>query len=465
MKFKHLPIILLITYLFFLPIEANAALVATQMRYSDSLEKTRIVIDLNEEFKFEKTEGFTNRIEILLGKGTLDKNLKDIVFIDKPVRQVKLFTVEKDQLLLDIMLNEELNYTAFVLKDPWRLVIDIVKEYDIRESREIAPGLTYTQIRQSVKGRKLKSYCLTIDKNKWEVKPILAKGEILSRDKLKNIVAFHNAFAGVNASYFGSDGWVIGNLKIDNEMVGLESMTRTAFLVYPDQTMEFELLSYSGEVTLPNGVSLPIKGINRTRQVNDLVVYSSKFAKTTRTNEHGYDVVIDAKGNVLAVNPQGNSAVQPGQIVISGHGIMADYLSCLQPKDKLIFGQTMGEKADKAQHVLGAGPRLLQNKRVVVANSQENFLPDIMNGRAPRTAVGLDANGNTILYVADGRSKESSGLTLTELAYELMSFGAVDAMNLDGGGSSEMVVGDTIMNVPSDKQERRISVALGVFAR
>jgi hypothetical protein len=93
------------------------------------------------------------------------------------------------------------------------------------------------------------------------------------------------------------------------------------------------------------------------------------------------------------------------------------------------------------------------------------------SARNPRTAIGYSRDGRRYwLVVVDGRQKPySDGMTLRELAAFLRSLGAVEALNLDGGGSSTMVVRDTagfrIMNRPSDKEgERPVANALVVVA-
>jgi exopolysaccharide biosynthesis protein len=65
--------------------------------------------------------------------------------------------------------------------------------------------------------------------------------------------------------------------------------------------------------------------------------------------------------------------------------------------------------------------------------------------------------------VLDGRQSNSIGLTLLELAKFMQELGSVDAMNLDGGGSSEMVIKGKVVNKPSDGRERRIGDALLVI--
>ncbi|MBX7098112.1 MAG: phosphodiester glycosidase family protein [Myxococcaceae bacterium] len=86
--------------------------------------------------------------------------------------------------------------------------------------------------------------------------------------------------------------------------------------------------------------------------------------------------------------------------------------------------------------------------------------------RNPRTAVGLSKDKKKVyMVVVDGRSSSSAGMTCTELAALMASFGAYDAVNLDGGGSSDMYVrGIGVVNVPSDGTERVVGNHLGVFA-
>ena len=109
---------------------------------------------------------------------------------------------------------------------------------------------------------------------------------------------------------------------------------------------------------------------------------------------------------------------------------------------------------------MGAGPRLVQNGMVNVTAGNEQFPSDIRYGRAPRSAVAILKNGNYLFGVVDGRQSSSRGLTLTDWAKLLVKMGAKDAMNLDGGGSSALVVGGLLQNSPSDGRERSVGSAL-----
>ncbi len=112
---------------------------------------------------------------------------------------------------------------------------------------------------------------------------------------------------------------------------------------------------------------------------------------------------------------------------------------------------------------VGGGPVLVEGSRQRITWEEEVFFgsgigtPEMRN---PRTAVGYTADGEVLLLVVDGRQAASRGASLIELAEILLDLGAVEAVNLDGGGSSTMVVGETLVNRPSDGSERAVASAL-----
>src|SRR5690606_4566926 len=90
----------------------------------------------------------------------------------------------------------------------------------------------------------------------------------------------------------------------------------------------------------------------------------------------------------------------------------------------------------------------------------EDFRPDVL-ARGPRSAIGYDRAGQIWFLAADGRAPEYSvGLTLTELAAEMQKLGCIEAICLDGGGSTALVINGILVNRPSDGSERRVPNAL-----
>ena len=95
-----------------------------------------------------------------------------------------------------------------------------------------------------------------------------------------------------------------------------------------------------------------------------------------------------------------------------------------------------------------AGPILIRNGKIKVSTEQEVFFNTPVDGVQPRSAIGYKRNGDVIMMVVDGRQVDSRGVYLKELAMLLSQFDCEEAVNLDGGGSSSLVVNGKLINKP-----------------
>ncbi len=117
-------------------------------------------------------------------------------------------------------------------------------------------------------------------------------------------------------------------------------------------------------------------------------------------------------------------------------------------------------------YAVAGGPALLADGEMRVTVDQEVFFGTSIPDIHPRTAAGRTRDGRLILMVVDGRQLESRGASLTELASMMRDVGAVDALNLDGGGSSTLVVNGTLVNRPTGGvSEREVMSALATFCQ
>jgi len=111
-------------------------------------------------------------------------------------------------------------------------------------------------------------------------------------------------------------------------------------------------------------------------------------------------------------------------------------------------------------------PQLIKNGKIQITWEQEKTTKAFVETRHPRTAVAKLKDGKFLMVTVDGRSEESGGIGLPDLAEMLLEMGATDAMNLDGGGSTTMFAGGKVVNKPSDKEgERTVGDAILVFPR
>ena len=110
----------------------------------------------------------------------------------------------------------------------------------------------------------------------------------------------------------------------------------------------------------------------------------------------------------------------------------------------------------KMKTAIGGGPVLVQNNIVQISNNEERkFAGKAINDKHPRTAIGYTNDNKIIILVAEGRSETASGLTLTQEAEILKDLGCKEALNLDGGGSTCMLLNGKQTNTPSDKEGQR----------
>ena len=173
-------------------------------------------------------------------------------------------------------------------------------------------------------------------------------------------------------------------------------------------------------------------------------------------------------GAILAINGDYYGAQERGYVLRNGVLYRA---SAQSGTDALVIGAdgnfriiTEGETSadtlvrEGAWQVLTFGPALIKDGQVTVSSSDEVGRAMTSN---PRTAIGQISEGHYLLVVSDGRTKESTGLSLRQLAELMQSLGAQIAYNLDGGGSSTMVFQGRVVNNPTTNgrsiRERSVS--------
>lgn len=115
---------------------------------------------------------------------------------------------------------------------------------------------------------------------------------------------------------------------------------------------------------------------------------------------------------------------------------------------------------------IGGGPVLVEKSAQKVTWEEEVFFGSGVesNIQDPRSAIGYTTDNKLILMVVDGRGS-GRGATLPEMAKLMLDLGAVEAMNLDGGGSSTLAIGTTVINKPSDGSERKVPTVLSIMPK
>lgn len=169
---------------------------------------------------------------------------------------------------------------------------------------------------------------------------------------------------------------------------------------------------------------------------------------------------------------KGGKGYPIGALRVNGRNYTLPYdmRGCLawNENDEALFAVANStEEADywpEMSNVIQAGPMLIDDGET--ARYEESFTGGLISARHPRSAVGLNAEGSWVFMAVDGRNgMHSSGATISELTEIMRGQGMIYALNLDGGGSTEIMIDGRIWNIPSDGYERRISYGLGAVPR
>lgn len=205
-------------------------------------------------------------------------------------------------------------------------------------------------------------------------------------------------------------------------------------------------------------------------QIADIFLLKTALAGNTYARNLTETTSVQAAntGAILAINGDYYGAQERGYVLRNGVLYRA---SAQSGTDALVIGAdgnfriiTEGETSadtlvrEGAWQVLTFGPALINGGQVTVSSSDEVGRAMTSN---PRTAIGQISEGHYLLVASDGRTKESTGLSLRQLAELMQSLGAQIAYNLDGGGSSTMVFQGRVVNNPTTNgrsiRERSVS--------
>ncbi len=305
---------------------------------------------------------------------------------------------------------------------------------------------------------------------------VLIENGARGREVVSRAVWRHRAIAGLNADFFPYTGDPLGLCILRGEIVSEPFPNRPAVGWTPSGKVVMGAPILDATLTRADGTQTPLTGINRPAKANgDLVLFTHFFGTTAQAESPGVAVVLDALPRPLRVGTTVQALVREivpnatrvpiptSGAVLMGTGDADNFLQTLQPAQTVQIRIDLkgdGEPAwREVMEAVAGGPWLVRDGKPVPPEEYERagFNRSFWERRHPRTAVGRTAKGEMLWLVVDGRQAHSQGATLPELAQLMLRYGAVEAINLDGGGSSTLVVRDLVLNSPSDGSERPVA--------
>ena len=249
------------------------------------------------------------------------------------------------------------------------------------------------------------------------------------------------------------------NIILENNQE--ETMVKTSETSYEDGEISITLTEYREEDT--------------SIYVADIVLSSPEYLKTAfAQNSYGKNVtektseIAEGVNAILAINGDYYGAQEKGYVLRNGtlyrseaEEWQEDLVIYEDGSFEIISEETITAEElleQGAQELLSFGPALIENGTIAVTEEDEVGKAMASN---PRTAIGIIDNLHYVFVVSDGRTEESEGLSLLELAEFMDGLGVKTAYNLDGGGSSTMYFNGEVINTPTTNgrsiKERSVS--------
>ncbi|GIP37076.1 hypothetical protein J31TS4_03560 [Paenibacillus sp. J31TS4] len=296
----------------------------------------------------------------------------------------------------------------------------------------------------------------------------------------------HRVVGAVNLDFFAATGVPTGLQITNGEIRTAPNLGRTFFAVKKDGTVQIGgEVSINSYIRTDNGESLQVYAVNKLREqrhTNHAFLYTERFDESTGAVGEGVEVLITpddpsailkpgepVRGMVEAVYSTTDNPIPAGKFVLSASGSKASWItSHLKVGTSVTFGVDLDNGLNDAQYAVagwsGLAKVLLHNGEV--SSQVDDSTVNNVVVPNPRTFLATK-NGQLYVVTFDGRQPGyADGVTLREGAEYLQSLGMEEAINMDGGGSTTLLLkepGDeelSLANLPSDGKERAIGNAL-----
>ena len=321
---------------------------------------------------------------------------------------------------------------------------------------QLAPGLNLRRVATMTPNGPLRYFVVCASPKQWNLGLQLADpNDVVKKRSPRALAATSKAPVVMNGGFFAYGGAALGAVKVGGKWQRMPWKNRTA-LGWDSATGKAQIASFPGNLKLflkySDGKFRSFEAaLNGFMLAGSAGAITDGFAVLTpffapkyrvKTNEivalvRGADVVSMHSEGEIAVPRDGFLLVARGSAISEWSGIT-----------KASFEFNGDKNFDQWPNILGAGPRLVEAGKPKTTEKEEEFRPDVL-ARGPRSAVGFDAQGNWIFLVVNGRQTDSVGLTLPETANLIAALGAREAMNLDGGSSTQLVINGQLVNTPS----------------
>lgn len=333
------------------------------------------------------------------------------------------FQPTNNGLQVKLLAKQAVNYHAFTLSNPNRVVVDLFSDYRQKTTKNVSSSIQTAHIKTVVNEGMINAFTMIINGDKPMVLANVVGGKSLTSISQSHAAAIGLSVPGksFNKPYSVSASGEVDLNRIQSVGILRYTPSRGYFIEEKRPLLQAKT----------DKSTLIITAVNGPRRNNALTLYTGSYGESTKTNEYGYEVTV-SNGKISKVG-KGNSALGANQFVLSAHGEAIPSLKSLkigtpivlQPRPELAKVNTEGGA------MIEGGTLVLHNGSYVGPENSTNH---------SRSFIGTTKDEKLIVATVDKHNAASVGVTLEEGANLLTSLGAINGFELSNQGSVDVEV-------------------------
>lgn len=441
----------------------------TGVRHSRQSWGDRIVVDLQQPSTWQMTsEGNTLflTLDAVADAPTIQAITTSLRSSNSPIASV---TTQNNQTILQLRTTLQ-KPEVLTLPNPNRLVVDLRNDAGSPRTIAWAPGIQWREETVSLGTSQFPVVSLVIDPRVPGVSlsPIWGNpGQVVGTTPLVSSTRQWGAIAAINAGFFNRNNEnPLGAIRQEGRWISGPILNRGAIAWDEAGNVLFGRLRLQETATLSSGETVSVLHLNSGYVQAGTSRYTPDWGSA-------YIPLIDNEVIVTVRNNQVVGQQRAGTAGSSSYAIPSDgYLLVVRSDSRIANALTNGTTVQIASahvpaqfesypNIIGGGPLLVQNRQVVLNAEAEQFTTAFIQQRAVRSAIGVLADGQLMLTTMQNRVG-GSGPSLSEAAQIMLALGATDALNLDGGSSTTLLLAEQVLNRPPSSVAR-VHGGIGVF--
>ena len=338
---------------------------------------------------------------------------------------------------------------------------EVKQKYPNALIADVDRGVKHIKMTKYYDGRPVRINVVEIDPKlakDYTLTPALASDTLSNKKTITTIAKNTNSIIALNGTYFKPQtGVPLGTLMINEKLYTGPIYDRVAMGIFDDG---YDIARIQLNASFGAGKNtVKVDNINQPRMLSTYVLAYTPDWGNLAAPTPKYGLQIAVSDNKISQISTAQLHIPQDGYVIAGP---ASLLNKFKVGDRVKLDLNTIPEWKNVKHIISGGPYLVKNNEVFVDMTAQKL--NAIGGKNPRSAIGYTADNHLILVAVDGREGSSVGMTLMQLANFMKSAGCINAMNLDGGGSTVMYVNGQVVNSPQVKGGIPLSNAI-VFTK